>query len=81
MLTEIVSAATTPAADTRSWDNLPQNLSFAALRVAPGEHMAKVQFEDAYGMALPALTKSVKLSIPVGARDSVIFLSDQSASY
>ena len=37
---KIFSAATTPQADTRTWDNLPQRLSFAALRLPPGEHPA-----------------------------------------
>jgi len=36
IFSKVASAATTPQADTRTWDNLPQYLSFAALRLPPG---------------------------------------------
>ena len=40
LASKIASAATQTQADTRTWDNLPQYLSFAALHLPPGEHPA-----------------------------------------
>ena len=42
-------AATVPAADTRTWDNLPRYLSFASVPLPLGQHVATVQFLDAAG--------------------------------
>ena len=53
LLGKIFSAATVPAADTRSWDNLPQFLSFASISLPPGQHSAKVEFNDAQGQPIP----------------------------
>ncbi|MEO5802395.1 MAG: hypothetical protein ABIR24_02610 [Verrucomicrobiota bacterium] len=77
---KIFSAATVPAADTRTWDNLPQYLSFAAISLPPGQHIAKVEFNDAQGRALPNLTKTVTINIPPGSRDNVIYVSDKSTN-
>ncbi len=76
------SAATTPQADTRQWDTLPQRLSFAAYKLAPGLHSATIQFYDRQGQPLPTLTQHIV--IPVSAptadgapvRDTVLFLSE-----
>ncbi|MBI5380461.1 MAG: hypothetical protein HZA31_01040 [Opitutae bacterium] len=72
---KVLSAATTPHADTRTWDNLPQRLSFAALRLSPGEHPATLEFFDKSGKRIERLTRQLTLSVrPEG--DSVIFLSE-----
>jgi tetratricopeptide (TPR) repeat protein len=72
---KIFSAATTPQADTRTWDNLPQRLSFAALRLPPGEHPAILEFFNSEGKRIERLTRQLTLSVlPEG--DSVIFLSE-----
>lgn len=77
---KVLSAATTPAADTRSWDNLPLYLSFAAMEVPPGAHTATVEFRNELGQVLPNLTKTVNLNVPAttDAHDLVLFVSDQS---
>lgn len=80
LVTKVVSAAATPAADTRSWDNLPRYLSFAALELAPGKHNVTVQFKNPAGQVLPAMTKSLTLDVPGGGTDKVIFVSDQSVT-
>ena len=78
LLTKIISSATTPAADTRSWDTLPQYLGFAAIPLPQGQHKATVEFLDAAGLPNPRLTKTVNLSVSAPSRDTVIFVSDQS---
>jgi hypothetical protein len=75
LVSMIVSAATTPAADTRAWDNLPQYLSFAAVELAPGPHTATIDFLDAFGRPLAGLTRTVTINA-VSNKDAVVFLSD-----
>ena len=76
LIGKLASAATTPKADIRMWDNLPQRLSFAALRFAPGDYPATLEFQDAAGRTLPALTQSLNLHVDPAERDTVIFLSE-----
>lgn len=80
LLSKIVSATTTPAADTRSWDNLPRYLSFAKLSLPPGEHAVTVEFQDQSGRPLPNLTKTLTVDVPGGSDDKVVFVSDQSVT-
>ena len=72
---KIVSAATTPSADTRSWDNLPNLLGFAAFTLPPGEHKLVAQFLDAAGNV--TFTRDATFTVAPGARDTVLFFSDQ----
>ncbi len=80
LVSKVVSAATVPAADTRSWDNLPRYLSFASLPLPIGQHVATVQFLDAAGRVLPNLTKTITLNITTTDRDKVVFVSDTSTT-
>jgi tetratricopeptide (TPR) repeat protein len=77
IFSKITSAATTPQADTRMWDNLPQYLSFGSLRLPPGEHPAMLQFYDAEGRVVENLTRRLTVNIP-GDRtgDTVVILSE-----
>jgi hypothetical protein len=75
---KIVSASTTPAADTRSWDNLPLYLGFAAFELAPGNHTAVVDFLDAQHRKITGSTKTMTFEISPD-RDKVIYVSDKSA--
>jgi len=76
--TKLVAAATTPHADIRAWDNLPQFLAFQALTLSPGEHHAVIEFKDAGGRLLAGHSKTVTIQAPVKGRDSVVFVSDRS---
>lgn len=78
LLSKIISSVATPAADTRSWDNLPQYLSFAAVELPPGEHEAIFEFLDSAGRPLAGLTRTVKFTV-VPNRDTVIFVSDRAS--
>lgn len=78
LITKGISAATTPAADVRAWDNLPQFLSFASFSLPAGQHHLTVEFLDAGGNVMANLTKTVTLNIPDTDRDKVIFVSDTS---
>jgi tetratricopeptide (TPR) repeat protein len=75
LLSKAVSAATTPAADTRAWDNLPQHLAFVSGRLDPGRHEALVEFLDAHGRPLPNTTLSRSINIVSPNHDTVIFIS------
>jgi len=78
LVSKIVSAVTTPAADTRVWDNLPNYLSFAALQLPPGQHTASIEFLDGAGHPLAGLSRTVTINI-VPERDAVVFVSDHSS--
>lgn len=80
LLSKITSAATTPEADVRSWDNLPLFLSFAALEVPAGQHTAIVEFLDPSNRVLPNLTKTIILNVPAGAGDKAVYVSDKSTT-
>lgn len=76
LISKLASAATTPHADTRTWENLPQRLSFAALRLPVGSHPATLEFLGAAGEKLPALTRELTIVVDDESRDTVVFLSE-----
>ena len=78
LVSKIVSAATVPTADTRAWENLPRYLSFAAVPLPPGQHVATIQFMDAAGRVVPSLSKTVTIQVTTTERDKVVFISDTS---
>lgn len=80
VLTKVVSSATTPEADTRSWDNLPRYLSFANIALPPGPHTLSVQFKDGNGGIVSRLTKTLTFEVPADGKDKVLFVSDQSST-
>ncbi len=73
---KVASAATHAEADTRQWNNLPQRLSFAALKLPPGEHAGRVEFLDRDGNVLESRTQQVGFSVAADDRDTVVFLSE-----
>jgi len=76
MIGKAASAATRAEADTRQWDNLPQRLSFAALKLPPGEQAGRIEFLDQEGNVLAARTQAVRFTVAPAGRDTVVFLSE-----
>jgi len=79
LLTKLVSAATTPQADTRCWEALPQFLALGQFKLKPGQHTATVNFLNAEGKTDPKFAKQITFTVPEG-RDAVIYVSDQSTT-
>jgi hypothetical protein len=79
-VSKMFSAATTPAADTRAWDDLPRYLSFASLSLPAGPHTATIEFLDQAGNILPGLTKIITIHVPADGKDKIVFVSDKSAT-
>jgi hypothetical protein len=77
VLSKIVAGATTPAADTRAWDNLPQYLGFAALAAPAGSQTVTIEFLGADGRPFPMRSRTVTLQVVAPPRDTVVFVSDQ----
>jgi len=75
LLSKVISAATTPSADTRTWDNLPNVIGFTSLRLPTGQHQLVAEFLDSTGR--PVLSREVSLNILAGTRDTVLFISDR----
>lgn len=78
LISKGASYAANASADTRTWDNLPQTFSFAALRLPPGEHAAILEFLDGGDNPLPDYTREVTLHVESADRDTIIFLSELS---
>src|SRR5262245_50765309 len=78
VISKIVAAATTPQADTRTWENLPGYLSFVALELPVGPHTATVEFTDAAGNVMPSLTRTIHFTVTAG-NDAVLFASDHNS--
>lgn len=79
LLSKIASAATTPEADVRMWETLPQFLALGQFKLSPGEHSATINFLNAAGAAESKFTKHITFTVPEG-RDAVIYVSDQSTT-
>jgi hypothetical protein len=71
----MISAAATPSADTRAWDNLPNLIGFSAFRLPEGSHQLKADFVDASGAV--TLSRTISIKVEPGTRDTVLFLSDR----
>jgi hypothetical protein len=76
VISKIASSATRAEADTRQWNNLPQRLSFAALKLPPGEVRGRIEFLDRDGNVLAQRTQPVTISVAADDRDTVVFLSE-----
>ncbi|MDO8541937.1 MAG: hypothetical protein Q7S40_15985 [Opitutaceae bacterium] len=76
VLSKVASAATHTQADIRQWDNLPQRLSFAALKLPPGSYPGRLEFLDRDGAVLERRTQRVTINVPADDRDTVVFLSE-----
>ena len=72
---KIVGGSAEPRADTRTWSNLPQHLSFAALQLPAGTHAATIEFLDTNGIALPDRQENISLTVQP-SRDTVVFVAD-----
>jgi tetratricopeptide (TPR) repeat protein len=83
LISKVTSAATQTEADTRTWNNLPRYLSFAALRLPPGDYPAELTFLKADGRVLKNRTQTFTIHVPAPeagaaeqAGDIVIVRSD-----
>ena len=76
LVSKVFSAATTPAADIRTWDNLPQRLSFSAFKLPVGDFPAVVEYLDEGGHPIDDLTENVTIHVADADKDTVVFLSE-----
>ncbi len=79
LLAKAFAAATRPEADTRTWQNLPQYLSFAVLHLPVGQHRFQVEFLDGAGRIIANQTKQLDVNVVAG-RDNVFYISDRSTA-
>jgi hypothetical protein len=77
VISKIASVATIAEADTRTWDNLPQYLSFGSIALPPGEYEAELEFLDSSERRIGDLSRRVLVQIGPADRDSVILLGEQ----
>lgn len=80
LASKIISATTTPEADTRTWDNLPQYISCATMSLPPGQHNVTVEFLEPGDKVVAQLTKQITVNIADTSHDKVVFVSDSSTT-
>lgn len=80
LLTKAISASTTPEADTRMWDNLPQYISVATMTLPPGQHNLTIEFLEAGDRVVGNMTKQITVNVPDTGHDKVVFVSDSSTT-
>lgn len=62
LISKGVSAASTPEADIRAWDNLPHSLYFYALKMPAGAGTVHIQALDSRGSLVKEITQKVAIS-------------------
>lgn len=62
--TQIASANARAEADTRYWDNLPDAVHVASLKLCPGKHRIQVDFLDENGNELEGMSKVLDVDVP-----------------
>jgi hypothetical protein len=80
LASKIISATTTPEADARTWDNLPQFISCATMVLLPGQHTVTVEFLEPGDKVVAQLTKQITVNLEDTSHDKVVFVSDSSTT-
>ena len=62
IVTKVISSASHPEADVRSWDNLPHSIFLTGLRCPPGVSTVKVEALSESGAVLATETRTVTIS-------------------
>ena len=76
LVSKLFSAATTPKADTRAWDNLPKFLAFGSMCLPEGEHLLEVEFLDDRRERIDSLSQSIPIRVNAAPQDTVIMISE-----
>jgi hypothetical protein len=76
LVSKIFSAAASPQADTRDWDNLPDYLTFGTLTLAPGNHALTIEYLDGSGNVIPGMTRTENVVVNPLPSDTVLYFSD-----
>jgi tetratricopeptide (TPR) repeat protein len=61
-----LSSRARPAADVRSWDNLPDLVHVAMMHLPPGDHLLETRFADRDGNLVDGLEKTIPIVVPEG---------------
>jgi hypothetical protein len=80
LASKLISSASTPHADVRTWDNLPQFISCATMILLPGQHTVTVEFLEPGDKVVANLTKQITVNTADTSRDKVVFVSDSSTT-
>ncbi len=76
LVSKLFSAATSPRADTRTWDNLPKFLAFGSMRLPPGPHDIEVSFLNDQRQPIPSRSKTFRIEVNAPPHDTVIIVSE-----
>lgn len=76
LVSKMFSAAATPDADTRDWDNLPQFLTFGTMSLPPGQHVVTIEYLNDSGSVIPSMTRKENIQVNPLPNDTVLYFSD-----
>jgi hypothetical protein len=76
LVSKIFSAAASPQADTRDWDNLPDYLTFGTMSLPPGNHALSIEYLDGSGNVIPSMTRTEHVVVNPLPSDTVLYFSD-----
>lgn len=67
-VSQIASANANAEADIRYWNNLPDMVHLASLKLSPGNHLVTVNYCDKQGNDLPGMGQQFSISVPETGR-------------
>lgn len=76
LVSKIFSAAASPQADTRDWDNLPDYLTFGTMSLPPGNQALTIEYLDGSGNVIPSMTRIEHVVVNPLPSDTVLYFSD-----
>ncbi len=76
LVSKLFSAATTPKADTRSWDNPPKFVAFGSMHLPPGSHNVEMNFLDDQRQPIPSRKQTFNIQVNAPPQDTVIIISE-----
>jgi hypothetical protein len=76
LVSKIFSAAASPQADTREWDNLPDYLTFGTMSLPPGNQALSIEYLDGSGNVIPSMTRTEHVVVNPLPSDTVLYFSD-----
>ena len=76
LVSKIFSAAASPRADTRDWDNLPDYLTFGSMSLPPGRHALTIEYLDSSGNVIPSMTRIEHVVVNPLPTDTVLYFTD-----
>jgi tetratricopeptide (TPR) repeat protein len=74
MISKMCASSAHPEADIRYWDNLPNLIEIASLKLPAGPHKIRIEFLDAKGVKVSGLDREFDVTIPESNQEQVVIV-------